>query len=399
MKLTNYIKYYYILDDINVYYTINNFIYIIIMKSKIIGGILLGLSYFNNKKKRSINLNRKKFYNSWQNFDDIISYIEKLDPSLNIISETIGKTYEGKDIMVFKRGVDKNNTNKPITLIIGTQHAREWLSPLSCVYILEHISDDILSSNEIHVIPVVNVDGYIYSRQIYPRWRKNRQPNNDGSIGTDLNRNWGYKWGLDSGSSNKEKSYKYRGSAPFSTPEIASLRDYIAANDNPSSPQSIGDRMHLFIDIHTYTAVVTGIWTFTENFSNIELEQSALGKNAVNKMNNITDRSSNYYEYLSNFFYLVSGGSVDWTSHICNCWSFVFELGPETSDHGGFFPPESTIFSGCQEALAGVESLINQTAGKKPPDIDQISKNREFSNFKKPIKKLCRCGEDMDEEY
>ena len=50
------------------------------MKNKIIAGILLGLSYFNNKKKnilkRSINSNHKKFYNSWQNFDDIISNLK-----------------------------------------------------------------------------------------------------------------------------------------------------------------------------------------------------------------------------------------------------------------------------------------------------------------------------------
>ena len=155
--------------------------------------------------------------------------------------------------------------------------------------------------------------------------------------------------------------------------------------------------MHLFIDIHTYMAVITGIWGYTKNLSTIESEQAVLGKNAARKMNNIFDQLPNYYEYVSEFLYLVSGDSVDWTSHTCNCWSFIIELGPENLSQGGFFPPESTIFSGCQEALAGVESLINQTAGKKPPDIDQISKNREFSNFKKPMKKLCRCGEDMDE--
>lgn len=373
------------------------------MKKKIIvGSILLGLSYISNYKiqgKRNINSNDKKFYNSWQNYNDIISYIDNLDPSLNIISEIIGKTYEGRDIRIFKRGVDKNNTNKPITLIIGTQHAREWLSPLSCVYILEHISDDILSSNEIHIIPVVNVDGYIYSREIYPMWRKNRQPNSDGSIGTDLNRNWGYQWNLDSGSSSQGYSYKYRGSAPFSTPELASLKDYIAANDNPFSPQSIGDRMHLFIDIHTYMAVISGIWGYTKNLSNIEPGQAFLAKNAVNKMNNITERPFDYYEYLSEFSYLISGDSCDWTAHTCNCWSFIFELGPKSSSKGGFFPPESTIFSGCQEALAGAESLIKQTAGVKPPKINKPPVNRELSNFKKPIKKRCRCGEDIDEEY
>ncbi|BCU80786.1 hypothetical protein JIR001_05690 [Polycladomyces abyssicola] len=57
---------------------------------------------------------------------------------------------------------------------------------------------------------------------------KNRQPKSGSSyVGTDLNRNYGYKWGCCGGSSGNPSIETYRGSAPFSAPETARLRDFI----------------------------------------------------------------------------------------------------------------------------------------------------------------------------
>jgi murein tripeptide amidase MpaA len=41
------------------------------------------------------------------------------------------------------------------------------------------------------VVPVLNVDGYVYTWEIDRLWHKNRRQNGDGSFGVDLNRNWG----------------------------------------------------------------------------------------------------------------------------------------------------------------------------------------------------------------
>ena len=108
----------------------------------------------------------------------------------DIAKESIGKSYENRDIWIYKRGVGEN---KPIIFILGTQHAREWMSPMCSVYILEKIPQWILDTHELHVIPVVNPDGYIYTHTTNLMWRKNRQPCIDDPdvIGTDLNRNWG----------------------------------------------------------------------------------------------------------------------------------------------------------------------------------------------------------------
>src|SRR6185503_3587827 len=60
----------------------------------------------------------------------------------------------------------------------------------------------------------------------YQFWRKNRQPNQDGSIGTDLNRNHSYRWG-DAGSSGYTSSETYRGPAPASAPEVQAMQSFI----------------------------------------------------------------------------------------------------------------------------------------------------------------------------
>ena len=55
----------------------------------------------------------------------------------------------------------------------------------------------------------------------YRSWRKNRQPNSGSSyVGTDLNRNWNYKWGCCGGSSGSTSSETYRGPAAESAPEV-----------------------------------------------------------------------------------------------------------------------------------------------------------------------------------
>ena len=77
---------------------------------------------------------------------------------------------------------------------------------------------DLVNSREIWMVFDMNPDGgeYDISTGSYLSWRKNRQPNAGSSyIGTDLNRNWGYRWGCCGGSSGTTSSETYRGSAAF----------------------------------------------------------------------------------------------------------------------------------------------------------------------------------------
>ena len=73
---------------------------------------------------------------------------------------------------------------------------------------------NLVDSREIWIVFDMNPDGgeYDIATGTYRSWRKNRQPNAGSSaIGTDLNRNWGYKWGCCGGSSGTPSSETYRG--------------------------------------------------------------------------------------------------------------------------------------------------------------------------------------------
>jgi len=93
---------------------------------------------------------------------------------------------------------------KPKVVINACQHAREWLSPMSVCWAAEQLAlgygvdtqiTALLDAVEVHIIPVVNPDGYAYTFGPDRYWRKNRRANAGGTFGVDLNRNWSYQYG------------------------------------------------------------------------------------------------------------------------------------------------------------------------------------------------------------
>ena len=127
---------------------------------------------------------------------------------------SIGTSYEGREILAGKisdnAGVDEN---EPEVLFTHHQHAREHLTVEMALYTLHMLTEeygvdqqitDLVNSREIWIVFDMNPDGgeYDIATGTYRSWRKNRQPNpGTTAIGTDLNRNWGYKWGCCGGSS------------------------------------------------------------------------------------------------------------------------------------------------------------------------------------------------------
>ena len=111
----------------------------------------------------------------------------------------------------------------------GGIHAREWISPATVTGILRDLVEhkenyaNILSKLDIYLLPLLNPDGYEYSRSTDRLWRKNRShPERGRCAGVDLNRNFSYKWG-GRGSSGKTCSEEFRGQRPLSEPESAAL--------------------------------------------------------------------------------------------------------------------------------------------------------------------------------
>src|SRR6476659_3769459 len=177
---------------------------------------------------------------------------------------SIGTSYEGRTVWAGK--VSNNvavDQDEPEVLLTHHQHAREHLTVEMALYTLHMLIDgygvaprttNIMNSNEIWIVFDMNPDGgeFDIATGSYASWRKNRQPNAGSSaIGTDLNRNWGYKWGCCGGSSGSPSSETYRGAAAFSAPETAVVRDFV-------NSRVIGGKQQITagIDFHTYGELV-----------------------------------------------------------------------------------------------------------------------------------------------
>ncbi|WP_407839728.1 M14 family zinc carboxypeptidase [Streptomyces sp. DSM 116496] len=156
---------------------------------------------------------------------------------------SIGKTVQGKDILavkVTKNAKKSRDGDKPSTLFMSNQHAREWITPEMTRRLMHHTLDNygkdpritkLVDSTELWFLLSANPDGYDYTFAPDGQrlWRKNLRDNNaDGKItagdGVDLNRNFTYKWGYDNeGSSPNESSETYRGAKASSEPETVAL--------------------------------------------------------------------------------------------------------------------------------------------------------------------------------
>ena len=112
------------------------------------------------------------FYSDFRVLDEYFVYIDQflLDHADIATGISLGYSHEGREI----RGVVINagGGDKPAVLFNGTQHAREWISPPTTMYIADTLADGygvdptitaLLDKVEVIVIPVVNPDGYEYT--------------------------------------------------------------------------------------------------------------------------------------------------------------------------------------------------------------------------------------------
>jgi hypothetical protein len=259
---------------------------------------------------------------------------------------TVGTTHEGRTIRGVRISRAADPANAPAFLFNGCQHAREWATPMTTMYVADRLiagatSDariaGILTRSAVYVIPVVNKDGYEYTwaGTANRLWRKNRQPNSDGSIGTDPNRNWGYGWG-GGGSSGVTTDDTYRGPAAFSSPEVAALRDFYVAR-----PQIVGS-----IDFHAYSQLILWPWGWTNALCADDAAHRAIGggmRNALLASGGKTYTPGPIYTTI----YPAAGGATDWTYGDQGVISYTIEV-RDTGAYG-FIMPAAEILPCARE--------------------------------------------------
>jgi len=201
-----------------------------------------------------------EYYTQYQRFDTIVAKMDTIEAESDLVEQfTFGKSFEGRDLKGFKvTGSSGFDNGKKVAVYNCGTHAREWIPPAFCVYLVHNLAAEygsdstitaLLDEFEIHTIPITNPDGYEYSHTSSNMWRKSRKPNEGvrASVGTDLNRNFEYMWGT-GGSSSLPTSDSYMGAAPFDNPESRALADYWNSLTNAV----------VQMDIHAYG----GMWMY-----------------------------------------------------------------------------------------------------------------------------------------
>ncbi|MER5735919.1 MULTISPECIES: M14 family metallopeptidase [unclassified Streptomyces] len=261
----------------------------------------------------------------------------------------IGKSYQGRDIVAIK--ISDNvavDENEPEVLFTHHQHAREHLTVEMALYLLRELGAGYgtdprvtaaVNGREIWIVPDLNPDGgeYDIATGSYRSWRKNRQPNSGSSyVGTDMNRNWDYKWGCCGGSSGTKSSETYRGAAPESAPEVKVVADFVRSRVVGGTQQ-----IKAGVDFHTYSELV--LWPFGWTYADTAPGMTQDDRDAFAAVGRSMAASNGYTAEQSSDLYITDGSIDDylWGAH--KIFGYTFEMYPASSGGGGFYPPDEVI--------------------------------------------------------
>ncbi|MFD4174028.1 M14 family metallopeptidase [Streptomyces anulatus] len=270
------------------------------------------------------------------------------NPSI-MSKRVIGKTYQGRDVIAVK--VSDNvaaDESEPEVLFTAHQHAREHLTVEMALYLLRELGQGYgsdpritraVDGRELWIVPDMNPDGgeYDIASGSYRSWRKNRQPNSGSSaIGTDLNRNWAYKWGCCGGSSSSPSSDTYRGPAAESAPETKVVADFVRG-------RVVGGKQQITaaIDFHTYSELV--LWPFGYTYNDTAPGMTADDRDAFAAVGRKMAASNGYTAEQSSDLYITDGSIDDWLWGSQKIFGYTFEMYPRSSGGGGFYPPDEVI--------------------------------------------------------
>ncbi|NWH72903.1 CBPO Carboxypeptidase, partial [Piaya cayana] len=285
-------------------------------------------------------------YHPMEEIYEWMTEIQKINREL-VTQHYLGRTFENRPMYYLRIRQPSDKTKKIIWMDCGI-HAREWISPAFCQWfvkeILQNYESDpkirkFLQNLDLYILPVLNIDGYIYSWEKERLWRKNRFPYLNGTCyGTDLNRNFNSSW-CSVGASHDCNSEIFCGSGPESEPETRAVAQFIEGKKSD---------ILCYLTIHSYGQyILTPYGSTTKPPSNNEELMYVAEKAAAALMGKYGTR----YQVGSTslILYNNSGSSRDWVHMIGIPFSYTFEL-RDKGTHGFVLPPEQ-IQPTCEETM------------------------------------------------
>lgn len=272
-------------------------------------------------------------------------------PYLSVI--TLQASYENNVIKGVK--LSKKAGNTAVFVECGI-HAREWISPAVCTYLLNQLLTseepsvkDLADNFDWFFFPVVNPDGYKYTFESDRLWRKNRRPYGM-CRGVDLNRNFESDWnGI--GASSDPCAYDFAGGSAASEVETQILQQFLKQNARSS-------RIRTYFSMHSFSQLIMFPYGYTadkvQNYNDLK---------TIGERGSAAIRETHGKQYVSGAMietiYPSSGDSVDWAFASCDVpVAFTFELrGPPESTNMFILPAEEIIPTG-EETLAAYVAML-----------------------------------------
>ncbi|HVL53840.1 MAG TPA: M14 family metallopeptidase, partial [Vitreimonas sp.] len=295
----------------------------------------------------------------YHNYEEMVAEIHAAEAAFPKIVDvfSIGKSHQGRDIWAAK--VSDNvavDEAEPEILFDALHHGREHLTLEQALYLLSLLttrygSDEavtsIVNGREVFIIFAVNPDGAEYDltgdpngpRGPYRAWRKNRQPTPGSTyVGTDLNRNYDYRWACCGGSSGTASANTYRGPSPFSAPEARAVRDFV-------NSRVVGgiQQIRAHITFHTNGELVLYPYGYTK--TDVPVDMTTTDFKALVAYARGQASRNGYKAQQSSDLYITDGDQIDWMYGRHRIFSFTWELyPPETGTvWGDHYPPDEAI--------------------------------------------------------
>jgi len=313
---------------------------------------------------------RQGTYHSYESMTSELEGLAKKHSDI-VSMFSIGTTYEGREIWVMKISDNPNTdeSDEPDVLYMGAHHGNERPSYEVLIYFVNHVVEKyyenskegnrvryVVNNREMYIVPMINPDGADADE------RKNREPNYmpgpmhtpyPDCYGVDLNRNYGYMWGIFPYPANSANPYsdEYEGEAPFSEKETQAVRDFAGSHD-----------FVLSLSYHTYSELILYPWGCTTQ----PTEDDELFRGIANGISSI-----NGYDVMqASDLYLTSGDADDWLYGEKGVLAFTIELGKEHS-------PEYDEVLNISETHVGVNLYVAEIADN--PGEEWVLREEEIS--------------------
>lgn len=255
---------------------------------------------------------------------------------------SIGRTVEGADLWAVQVSEDVGvDHGRPEALFDGLHHALEHMSLEMTLAILRWLVDGyghdtqvtaLLRSRVVDIVFAVNPDGGAYDTGggRFHDWRKNRQSEPGGAIGTDLNRTYADHWGCCGLVSASPASPYYRGTAPFSAPETRALARFIES-------RVIGGRQRITVAITFHTSGRLILWPYGYTTTAVPPDLTAADHATFVALGRAMAARDGYLAEQASGLYVDSGTERDWDYGREHIFAFTMELAT------GVYQPSSAI--------------------------------------------------------